>query len=133
MAISNNDINKVVQQVFAAIDKQSGVKKPWRQTRFNDLYYPPKDMLNAKYFVFTFKSWFWKLSFGDESEEEDRTMTTWSREDAYIRMFHCMLYLFSALMHPCNAWLVCTNPDDSDNTTNKNNTDETKKMQTFIR
>lgn len=51
-------------------------------------------------------------------------------------MFHCMVYLFSALMHPCSAWIsrVEKNIDPSSGSHSfKNIQDETKKMQTYVR
>lgn len=51
-------------------------------------------------------------------------------------MFHCMVYLFSALMHPCSAWItrVEKNIDPSSGSHSfKSIQDETKKMQTYVR
>ena len=133
MAISNSNVKKLLTQLMSNLDRQTGVKKPWRQYRFNNLYALEDNIDKTANFTYTFKSWSWLFKFGENEPEPVPTLT---RGEAYIRMFHCMVYLFSALMHPCSAWItrVEKNIDPSSGSRSfKNIYDETKKMQTYVR
>lgn len=65
MAISNSNIQKLLTQLMNNLDKQTSVKKPWRQSRFNTLYTLEDNIDEEVNFAYTFKSWSWLLKFGE--------------------------------------------------------------------
>ena len=65
MAISNSNIQKLLTQLMKNLDKQTGVKKPWRQYRFNNLYALEDNIDDEVDFTYTFKSWSWLFKFGE--------------------------------------------------------------------
>ena len=66
MAISNSNIQKLLTQLMNNLVKQTGVKKPGRQSRFNNVYALEDNIDETLNFTYTFKSWSWLLKFGDE-------------------------------------------------------------------
>lgn len=131
MALDNRRVSVILEQVMGILDQQSGRRRPWRSTRFNNLYAVRDDDLTQESGNYAFYfSGRWKYI---RSNEDGQPLLSTSRlgvsentATIYIRMFHCMVYLCSLSFKPWNAWLVLHNSE-----TDK--IDDTKRMQTFVR